>query len=366
MWKCNTCDTLNFDTDSFCVVDGTAKSKPALYIKHKKIDFGEVGRSGNCVSVAFRITNNGTDTLSGGIRSPVPGYVRFLSPTTFKLEPGESSDIVVSLTNSVPMPEGGKVFTFHDWIIVASNGGSEYVSGFYRAPKHRLPFMNWSTGICLFLGFLGVSATLFSLVGGYWAFNTWVLGKLVPRTITIYADHDIEAGCIEGQDWPGCRNIKISNYGVGNEYPEGTISADFFSNGYAIRRVFLYFDTTSIPEMATISSATLSFYAGPYQEGSNLIHVIQSFGEKWYSPSDFNNIRALSGGSVDANKNQWNELVFNPSGLESIKPNGWTNIVLIHDYDLNDILPTNPNNLVISRANSGHRPYMTIKYLDPK
>jgi hypothetical protein len=187
-------------------------------------------------------------------------------------------------------------------------------------------------------------------------------------TMTVYGQlDDGEAyylNCSLG--WTACRNSPSGN-GSWTGLPVSTIGADYSSGNFTIERAFLYFDTSSIPAGANITSSTLMVYAGQWQNGSKTVHVVRSTAGIPLSGTDYGKVQFQSGGSVTfpAPLN-WATIDLNSSGLSWITVGGMTKLALIHDADLLNVAPAASNNVLSATAeDQTHRPYLMITYFLP-
>lgn len=186
------------------------------------------------------------------------------------------------------------------------------------------------------------------------------------KSVTVYSDtSDGELVNLECKNWSSCRTA-LENVNIWDTNYEGTIGASWYSSGYEVKRVFLLFNTQSIPSNAVIKSATLNFYAGEYQEGNTVIHIVSSTASRPLSYTDFTNINFVSGGEVTVRSNRWTKIELNTNALDWISKDEYTTISLIHDYDIANSKPTVPNTVLISLSDdSQHRPYLVITYAIP-
>jgi hypothetical protein len=178
--------------------------------------------------------------------------------------------------------------------------------------------------------------------------------------------NDGEVGNINCTSWDQCRNESQGNL-VYSDFEGATVASRYDAGIYDIKRVFFYFDTSALPINATIVSAKLNFYAGPYQNGTTRrVHVVDSFQDVPLASSDFSHIIFTSGGFADLSSNTWIKIPLNPTGLTWIVKGGNTKIALIHDLDLNNMTPSDANDSIIYMSeSSGHQPYLTVQYTVP-
>jgi hypothetical protein len=163
--------------------------------------------------------------------------------------------------------------------------------------------------------------------------------------------------------WTDCRNATYSST-AWNSLLSGTVGASYNSGSYTIQRMFFFFDTAAVPPNATITAAKLMVYTGQWQHGSNIAHIVQSNAGIPLSGPDFSRIGSQSGGSATFTPlNSWIPFNLNPTALGWITKGGITRLALIHNKDLNNSTPTEPNDVgVATTEDSIHRPYLVITY----
>jgi hypothetical protein len=189
----------------------------------------------------------------------------------------------------------------------------------------------------------------------------------VSFATTVYsqlADGEVlKVGCAT---WMGCRGATSGN-GAYTGFSGATVDSTYNSGEYFIKRVFLYFDTSTLPVDATIHSAILHLYAGPWHNGSvRRVHAVKSTQAEPLSVSDFSRVSFISGGFADLVANTWIQIPLNTTGQTWVVKGGTTKIALIHDLDLNNVVPNEVNNSIISMAeDSAHQPYLRIQYSMP-
>jgi hypothetical protein len=186
-------------------------------------------------------------------------------------------------------------------------------------------------------------------------------------TKTIYGEElDGEALNNPCDEWESCRNA-TNGTSVWQGLEAGTVGSIFTEYGYMIARPFLFFDTSSIPSNAFISSATLNIYAGQWQNGNKTFHVVKASASLPLSNEDFSKIEYVSGGSkTPSSPFIWMEIPLNSTALSWIQPGDMTQFALVHDYYFRNITPTEPNDVLIAMAeDSEHKPYLTITYEVP-
>jgi len=117
------------------------------------------------------------------------------------------------------------------------------------------------------------------------------------------------------------------------------------ANYYYVYRVFLKFDTTSIPESATITSATLKLYgyANRMWDGTFDICVQKWTGDTPIDTGDYNQFDGVTYGTFGGGSfhtDAWNEITISEPG-DLIEKGGYTKICLRSSKDINGIAPNN-------------------------
>jgi len=185
--------------------------------------------------------------------------------------------------------------------------------------------------------------------------------------------------------------------GTGNLYLAGAAYGPMSyyassTNSYFIFRDFLTFDTTSLPDTATITSATLSVYPwakfNDDNDGDDFITVVQSFAVSTSSLNNSDYIRCGSdngqpdrswftpqqeGVDLGARKdltnisiNQYFDLNLNSAGKSWISKTDWTKLGLREGHDLkNSPLATSATNNINSGIWMRYGEYVSDSY-DPK
>lgn len=161
----------------------------------------------------------------------------------------------------------------------------------------------------------------------------------------------------------------------------GTATTIFFgqekidTNMYAIRRAFLFFDTSSIPSGASITSANLSLYIDLDQSSTDFDMVIQN-GQPTYphdplESGDFNmNHYSGNGGYMNTNGivvDTYNNITLNETGRGWIQKDGTTKLCLRNSKDINDVAPTGTENIrFFTYENAAnYKPRLIVTYTPP-
>ncbi len=191
-----------------------------------------------------------------------------------------------------------------------------------------------------------------------------------PTTETFYADTaDAELIRNNYSTWNTTRNATSAN-NIYTGFVDGTMAAYFTTtpnNLYGINRLFTFFDTSSIPSEATIISAEIHLYAGPYQHGSNQIHIVDTWANLPLGVNDYSRLSFISGGTfISPPTNSWIVIPFNSTGLTWIMKGSITKLALINNFDLTNTAPTGQNDMDISMGeDTTYRPYLVVSYTLP-
>lgn len=181
-----------------------------------------------------------------------------------------------------------------------------------------------------------------------------------------------------GAAWTTLRNAATGTVADATTNPQVAVQCD--QNSYAdskqyIDRAFFAFDTSGIPDGATIFSANLGFYvvtktstaggdialvAGTQASTSTL--ATSDFGS--CGTTEYATRRSFSGLTTST----YNEWALNSTGLAAISKTGFTKLVLRGSFDLDNSVPTSGQRSSIDSARfSEHTgtssdPYLTVDY----
>jgi len=141
---------------------------------------------------------------------------------------------------------------------------------------------------------------------------------------------------------------------------------------FDVWRAFLFFDTSSIPDDATINNATLSLYLYGDQSDTDFNLTIQTGTSiRPHHPLEQGDYDYLyySGDGGQTNSSTlsagFNNITFTSTGLTWIDVDGRTDLVLRGSNDINNIEPTAPNDeYVLFYAREGGSSYAPRLYID--
>ena len=138
---------------------------------------------------------------------------------------------------------------------------------------------------------------------------------------------------------------------------------------YYVDRSFVFFDTSSIPVGAVITSATLNLDINALGSGGSPTVVIQN-GQPTYphdplAAGDFysGNYNG-NGGSATVSSTGWNSISLSSQGLSWINVGGETKFCLRTPNDINGVF-NNGVDAAIDTSQSGNTPYLSVTYQFP-
>jgi len=133
---------------------------------------------------------------------------------------------------------------------------------------------------------------------------------------------------------------------------------------YQIFRSFFYFDTSEIPDTATITSAKLYMYA--VFTGGTAISVCEGTQSDTLANEDFDSYSGSEYGHITTNTSAYVALSFNAQGISDINKSGVTKLCLRdYTYDYLNATPTGGDQYSIYTAqysDESKRMYLEIEY----
>lgn len=148
----------------------------------------------------------------------------------------------------------------------------------------------------------------------------------------------------------------------------GTVGATFNEHGYTVQRIVLFFDTSPIPDDATIVSATLRLFSDRFKNGDSSFHVARSLASFPPTRKDFGRVEFQSAGVItDPGTEMWLKLELADHALSWIDVSGITKLALVHDLDLRNFEPDSPNDILIrlSEHSEQFKPRLVVIYRQP-
>ncbi len=215
-----------------------------------------------------------------------------------------------------------------------------------------------------------------------------IVGFLFPKraradTGTFYPDPDPETSSVDGyvykdhsSNWNSVHNA-TNGINANSDAAEIIVSDELgVASGaldYGIRRGFLLFDTSSLPDSVPVIDATLSLYMTGVTAGGSekRLYVASSSPSSAASlvSQDFDMIGSTSYGVSDGTYagNTYEPIALNANGLASISRTGVTKLSVRTYNDFNNIAPTDATELVANFASAddtgtGHDPKLVVVY----
>jgi hypothetical protein len=151
------------------------------------------------------------------------------------------------------------------------------------------------------------------------------------------------------------------------------IGQDYWNSNYFVERVFLYIDTSAIPDGAVITSASLHLYGEGDDSDSDFSLVIvngqPTYPHDPYELSDYdidNYVTSPNGGELSTTGfvvDGYNTIEFSETGLGSINKTGTTKLGIFSSKDISGTAPFEMEYVSIgSSADEGHEPYLEVCY----
>lgn len=165
-------------------------------------------------------------------------------------------------------------------------------------------------------------------------------------------------------DWITCLDDPEADF-VFDGQTFGTVSASKNNNGtFTIKKLFMYFDTSAIPDDAKIEAITFGIKSGPYLNGSPRVAIVKSLAAFPATYSDINQL--LYGYSICMFvpiQETWQIKRVVPTETDWINKSGLTKFALIEMSEITRIAPSSTNDIVFYMAESEqNRPYLIIEY----
>lgn len=195
------------------------------------------------------------------------------------------------------------------------------------------------------------------------------------------SSNDVEIGYSSGvsTSWNNVSNVQTNGTYINSATATNfKVRAD--TNGgagtYWCSRIFLYFDTSSLPDNAVIQSANLNIYMESNVSGASTdiqpcYMVVGTFAAGPLATTDYGNLlksQIFGSGNISINASS-NTINFNSTGFQYINRLGFTKIVIIGNKDLTGAIvstPSSEQSKTISSQNNasiGQRPLLTVNYV---
>ena len=200
--------------------------------------------------------------------------------------------------------------------------------------------------------------------------------SLLGIKFVIATDVDYYAGAGDGQTraanatWTTARNAATgsdyTNYAATTNY----IQTYYTSGNYKIMRTFLPFDTSALPDDATISAATSSVfcYSDTKDVGDFVVVAGNQASQSAVVAGDYDGMGSTEFGRIEPRESRRNNIVLNASGRGFINKTGYTKLGIVTSYDFDNTAPvdgTSEMGIPIGtseRAGTVYDPYLSVTY----
>ncbi|HLD11734.1 MAG TPA: hypothetical protein VJB91_02420, partial [Patescibacteria group bacterium] len=165
-----------------------------------------------------------------------------------------------------------------------------------------------------------------------------------------------------GADWTTVRSASSGDtIWTGNA--DVTTMTDYSGGTYTIKRSYLVFDSSSLPDDAVIVSATIRL-GGTWISGSGgELHIVQGTQGATLTTSDYPAIGSTSYGSETFTGNfQTKTITLNSSGISNISLTGSSYFAVLEDHDLDNTTPTGSAGTAFNASEGGTPPRLTVNY----
>lgn len=181
-----------------------------------------------------------------------------------------------------------------------------------------------------------------------------VSGKTGNTTDTFYPDADPESASVDGRVWTSnasWASARGATTGTVNDNTTSNTVGVYFTGGlYYVLRGFYLFNTSSLPDTDTVSSATLSpcTDAEGYNDDSDSLHAVETApaSNTALASGDIDSVVFTTLGSVtiaSISNNSCFDIALNATGLTKISLTGVTKLGMISGRDLSNTAPTGLN-----------------------
>lgn len=185
------------------------------------------------------------------------------------------------------------------------------------------------------------------------------------QTFTSVAGGDGNVYVDNGGTWATVRSATSGTAQAGSD-PVGVYASQLTSR--SIGRIFIPFDTSLLPDLATIVSATITFNVTAVLSASGTIHAIQTTQADPTSlvGEDYDTVIFMSGGSVAVSATGSKVITLNATARGWINIAGYSKFGLIEDHDLTNTDPvTTDHRFTVNMAENatiGDRPTLSVEY----
>ena len=187
----------------------------------------------------------------------------------------------------------------------------------------------------------------FKKIGGYYylfsgikvtTLNQMQFPVVFDPTSTFYSSTNDGTVYYSNLNWDTCHDATSGNLDTTSTRLNNGIAASY-ALVYEIHRSFFYFDTSSIPDTATVDSATLYLYGFYYAESS--VCAMKGTQGSTLSSGDYDSFTGSEYGHTSWSISTYNSISFNSQGCSDIDKTGTTKICC-REYN-HDYLDSAPN-----------------------
>jgi hypothetical protein len=156
--------------------------------------------------------------------------------------------------------------------------------------------------------------------------------------------------------WATARGAATGNFNSTSDSGEIQAGASLNGGTYDIKHAFIRFDTSSIPDDATITAATLRLF-GRATDTTRTLDVFEGTQSTTIEDADFDALNSTEFGSeVFTGSDAWEEIELNASGIAIINKTGNTFLALKHQWDTDNTTPNTNDQFMIWDTHDGTNP----------
>lgn len=196
----------------------------------------------------------------------------------------------------------------------------------------------------------------------------------VSDSATYYPDADPESTSVDGyvyktaDIWADCRDAVSGSSSV-DDSVNIWATADYNDPTYAVYRVFLLYDTSALPDTATVSAATLSVYGqSQFSNASNInIYLSTPASNTGLVTADYDQVGAVAQSTAIATA-AWSTSGYNDFALNDMTKISLTGVSKFGarevDHDVNNSAPTQAYKFKFYAAEQGtvYKPKLVVTY----
>lgn len=179
------------------------------------------------------------------------------------------------------------------------------------------------------------------------------------------ASGDGSISMVNEATWAGARDVATGE-ALDDTSTTARVQASRTGSGYSVSRVFLYQDTSSIADGATIDTASLTFYQSSNDSTRNLVLCIGTQTTPSMSTADFDAFTRTNCGTVQGNGGAVGTFASGANLKGNVSKVGLTKWCIQHQWDFDNTSPTldaaADMDLNMSEAAS-NKPYLTVTYV---